>query len=84
MEGVEPKMRGVKTNLLILTFVAVLLALGAWTVQTKLAGNARAEVARSLTIVRDTTHLAVKTWYKSQKAAAAVWADAPKIRETAA
>jgi diguanylate cyclase (GGDEF)-like protein/PAS domain S-box-containing protein len=84
MEGVEPKMRGVKTNLLILTFVAVLLALGAWTVQTKLAGNARAEVARSLTIVRDTTHLAVKTWYKSQKAAAAVWADAPKIRESTA
>jgi diguanylate cyclase (GGDEF)-like protein/PAS domain S-box-containing protein len=84
MEGVEPKMRGVKTNLFIMAFVAVLLALGAWAVQTKLASNARAEVARSLTIVRDTTHLAVKTWYKSQKAAAAVWADAPKIRETAA
>jgi len=77
-------MRGVKTNLLIMTFVAVLLALGAWAVQTKLSSDARAEVARSLTIVRDTTHLAVKTWYKSQKAAAAVWADAPKIRETAA
>ena len=76
-------MTGVKTNLLIMTFVAVLLALGAWAVQTKLASNARTEVGRSLTAVRDTTHLAVKTWFKDQKAAAVAWADAPKIRESA-
>jgi hypothetical protein len=66
-----------------MTFVAVLLALGAWAVQTKLASNARTEVGRSLTAVRDTTHLAVKTWFKDQKAAAVAWADAPKIRESA-
>ena len=76
-------MRGVKTNLFIMAFVFIPLALGAWVVQTKIANNVRAEVGRSLTTVRDTTHLAVKTWFRDQTAVAAVWADAPIIRELA-
>jgi diguanylate cyclase (GGDEF)-like protein/PAS domain S-box-containing protein len=76
-------MRGIKTNLFIVAFVAVPLVLGALAVQQKIASNTRAEVGRSLTTVRDTTHLAVKTWFKDQKAAAVVWADDPKIRESA-
>jgi len=76
-------MRGIKTNLFIVAFVAVPLVLGALAVQQKIASNTRAEVGRSLTTVRDTTHLAVKTWFKDQKAAGVVWADDPKIRESA-
>ncbi len=58
--------------------------LGVWAVQTRIANNARTDVAHMLTIVRDTTHLALKTWFKDQKAAAMVWADDPKIRESTA
>jgi diguanylate cyclase (GGDEF)-like protein/PAS domain S-box-containing protein len=76
-------MRGIKTNLFIVAFIAVPLVLGALAVQQKIASNTRAEVGRSLTTVRDTTHLAVKTWFKDQNAAAVVWADDPKIRESA-
>lgn len=76
-------MRGIKTNLFVMAFVVVPLGLGAWAAQTKIASNARAEVGRSLTTVRNTTHLAVKTWFKDQKEAAVVWGDSPKIRELA-
>ena len=70
-------MRGVKANLLVATFVAVPIALGAWAIQKNIASSARAEVGHSLTTVRDTTLLALRTWFKDQKAAAAAWADAP-------
>ena len=62
-------MRGVKTNLFIMFLVVVFLMLSAWIVQKKIANNAREEVRRSLTTVRDTTHLAVKTWFMDQKVA---------------
>jgi diguanylate cyclase (GGDEF)-like protein/PAS domain S-box-containing protein len=74
-------MRGVKTHLFIIIVIAIFLALGVWVVQTKIANNVRADVGRSLTIVRDTTHQALKIWFKDQKAAAVAWADDPKIRE---
>lgn len=77
-------MKGVKTHLFIIIFMAIFLALGVWVVQTKIANNARADVGRSLTIIRDTTHQALKTWFKDQKAAAVAWADDPRIRESTA
>ena len=76
-------MRGVKTYLFIMTFVALLIVLGAWAVQTKITSNAHAEVGHSLTTVRNTTYLAVKTWFKDQKSTAVVWANDPKISELA-
>lgn len=77
-------MRGIKTFLFIIIFMAIFLALGVWAVQTNIAKSARADVGRSLTIIRDTTHQALKIWFKDQKAAAVAWADDPKIRESTA
>ena len=77
-------MRSAKTTLLIVALIAVPLALGAWFIQEKIASDTRAEIGRSLTTVRDTTHLAVETWVKDQKAAAVAWADSLRIRESAA
>lgn len=76
-------MRGAKKTLLMMVLIAVPLALSAWFIQEKIASNTRAEIGRSLTTVRDTTHLAVETWVKDQSAAAAAWADSPRIRESA-
>ena len=76
-------MRDVKIYLIFAAFVAMFLVLAAWVLQTKIASNARVEIGRTLTTVRDTTHLAVKTWFKDQKAAAEVWAGDSKLRESA-
>ena len=59
-------MREIKAYLILATFVAVPLVLGAWSLQAKIANNARAEIGRSLTTLRDTTNLAVKTLFKDQ------------------
>lgn len=75
-------MRRIKTYLFIIIIMAILLVLGVWAVQTKIANNARADVSRSLTIVRDTTHLALKTWFKNQKATTIAWTDDPKIGDS--
>ena len=76
-------MRGVKKNLLLMAFVIIPLVFSAWAIQKNIANNTRAEIGRSLATVRDTTHHAVKTWFKDQKAAAVVWANAPQIRASA-
>lgn len=75
-------MRDVKTYLFIIVFIAVLLALSIWAVQTRITNDAREDTGRSLTIIRDTTHQALKIWFKDQKAAAVAWADDPEIRKS--
>lgn len=76
-------MSGIKKNLFVMLLVAIPLVLGALTVQKKIVDNAHTETGRILLTVRNTTHQAIKTWFKDQKAAAVAWADAPKIRESA-
>jgi len=60
----------------------ILLGAGAWAIQANIAKNTQVEISRTLTTIRDTTHLAVKTWFKDHIATGAAWADTQKIQES--
>lgn len=76
-------MRGIKKNLFILAFAALALVLGAWLVQKKITSDTRINVGHSLETIRDTTHQAIRTWYKNEKTSTEVHANTKLIRELA-
>ncbi len=73
-------MNGIKIHLFVILIIATSLSFGVWIEQTKITNDTHADVGRALTIVRDTTHQALKRWFKDQKAAAVAWAEDPEIR----
>jgi len=62
-------------------FLLVLaLLLSSWYAQIRIENNLRLERAASLQTVLDTTHQALRSWYKEQRASAIVWANNPRVR----
>jgi len=76
-------MKSIRLNLLIAALLMVFLGAGVWAIQASIARNTQAEISRTLTTIRDTTHLAVKTWFKDHIATGAAWADTQKIQTSA-
>ena len=76
-------MKGISSNLLIAALLMTFLGAGAWAIQASVAQKTQVEISRTLTAIRDTTHLAVKTWFKDHIATGAAWADTQKIQESA-
>ncbi len=60
-------MKGIKNNLYILALVATALVISAWLVQQKISANMSEDIGHSLITIRDTTHQAIKAWYKNQE-----------------
>jgi len=69
-----------KYNVLILALIMILIGVGAWAIQAKIAKNTQKEVSRSLITIRDTTHLAVNTWFENHMATGDAWANAKEIQ----
>jgi len=74
-------MKGIGSNYFVAVLLMLLVGGGAWVIQENIATKAQAEIRHTLTTIRDTTHLGVRTWFKELIAAGAAWADTPKIRE---
>ena len=74
-------MRETKTIVIAVVVFSLLLSLTALAVHKKIRDNTIEEIERTLVMVKDTTTLALKTWFKDQKVAARVWANSPQIRE---
>jgi len=75
-------MKGIHSNLLIAAILMIFLGVGAWAIQASIAKKTQKEISRTLTTIRDTTHLAVKTWFENRIATAATWADTQTIQES--
>lgn len=76
-------MKGANAIIGMLIFAALPLGLGAWFMHSKLTQGATQELEKSLSTVRDTTHLDVKTWFKDHKAAAITCANTLAIQQSA-
>jgi len=75
-------MNGIGSNLLLATLLMGLLGGGVWVIQSNIEKNAQAEISRTLTTIRDTTHLGVRTWFKDHIKAGAAWAETQNIKES--
>ncbi len=73
-----------KKNVALMVFVAALLALASWAIQKKISSDTLMEIERILVTVRDTAHLAVRSWVDQHEAAALVWANTPEVHAQAA
>ena len=76
-------MHQIRIYIAIFFALATMLFAGAWYMYTIVTDNARVEISRSLTTVRDTVHQAVKTWYMDHKAASESWAKSPLVVRSA-
>lgn len=76
-------MKGVNAFIGMLIIAALPLGLGAWFMHSQLTYNATVALEKSISTVRDTTHLAVKTWFKNHKSSAIIWANTPTIQQAA-
>ncbi len=72
--------RSYKVLLLLLLMSIVLVGGFSWVVEQNITREAKAEVGESLRTVLNTTHQAVKSWFKEHKSAATIWANTAEIR----
>ena len=71
-----------RKNIYTLSFVVILIVVtSAWMIQNRIATDTRDRLGHSLNAVLATTHEAVKTWIRENKATASVWSDTAEIRQ---
>jgi len=75
--------RSYKFILILLPAAILLLGSISWLIYEKITIEEKDKVRHSLLTVRDTTHLAVKTWLKDHTATATIWADATGVHQVA-